>query len=84
VYLIEVIPAAIIALVAQDLVGVVIDAMILNVVVLAIPLAFIVRLSSDRELLGRLANSRGRRVLLWTMTAGLLAFGVMGILSAVR
>jgi Mn2+/Fe2+ NRAMP family transporter len=84
VYLIEVIPAAIIALVAQDLVGVVIDAMILNVVVLAIPLAFIVRLSSDRELLGRLANSRGRRVLLWTMTVGLLAFGMMGILSAVR
>lgn len=84
VYLVEVIPAAVIALVAQDLVGVVIDAMILNVVVLAIPLAFLVRLSSDRALLGPLANSRGRRVLLWTITAGLLAFGVMGILSAVR
>jgi Mn2+/Fe2+ NRAMP family transporter len=81
VYLVEVIPAAIVALVAQNLVNVVIDAMILNVVVLAIPLAFLVRLSSDRELLGSLANSPGRRVLLWTITAGLLAFGLLGILG---
>ena len=81
VYLVEVIPAAIVALVAQNLVNVVIDAMILNVVVLAIPLAFLVRLSSDRELLGSLANSPGRRVLLWAITAGLLAFGLLGILG---
>ena len=81
VYLVEVIPAAIVALVAQNLVNVVIDAMILNVVVLAIPLAFLVRLSSDRELLGSLANSPSRRVLLWTITAGLLAFGLLGILG---
>jgi Mn2+/Fe2+ NRAMP family transporter len=81
VYLVEVIPAAIIALVAQNLVNVVIDAMILNVVVLAIPLAFLVRLSSDRELLGSLANSPGRRVLLWTITIGLLAFGLLGIVG---
>jgi Mn2+/Fe2+ NRAMP family transporter len=67
--------------VAQNLVNVVIDAMILKVVVLAIPLAFLVRLSSDRELLGSLANSPGRRVLLWTITAGLLAFGLLGILG---
>ncbi|HZL33021.1 MAG TPA: divalent metal cation transporter [Verrucomicrobiae bacterium] len=81
VYLVEVIPAAIVALVAQNLVNVVIDAMILNVVVLAIPLAFLVRLSSDLELLGSLANSPGRRVLLWAITAGLLAFGLLGILG---
>ena len=81
VYLVEVIPAAIIALAAQNLVNVVIDAMILNVVVLAIPLAFLVRLSSDRELLGSLANSPGRRVLLWTITIGLLAFGLLGIVG---
>jgi Mn2+/Fe2+ NRAMP family transporter len=81
VYLVEVIPAAIVALVAQNLVNVVIDAMILNVVVLAIPLAFLVRLSSDQELLGSLANSPGRRVLLWTITAGLLAFGLLGLVG---
>ena len=50
-----------------------------NVIVLAIPLAFIVRLLSDRELLGSLANSPARRALLWTITASLLAFGLAGI-----
>jgi Mn2+/Fe2+ NRAMP family transporter len=84
VYLVEVIPAAIVALVAQDLVRVVINAMMLNVVVLAIPLAFIVRLSSDRELLGDRANSRRRRVLLWAITAGVLVFGLMGIVDVLR
>jgi Mn2+/Fe2+ NRAMP family transporter len=84
VYLVEVVPAAVIALVAVDLVRVVVDAMILNVVVLAIPLTFIVRLSSDRGLLGALANSRRRQALLWTLTAGLLAFGLLGIIDAIR
>ena len=65
VYLLEVIPAAIIALVAQNLVSVVIDAMILNVVVLVVPLAFLVRLSSDRDApraAGELAPAGGRAV----------------------
>jgi len=84
VYLLEVIPAAVIALVAVDLVGVVVDAMILNVVVLAIPLTFIVRLSSDRVLLGPLANSARRKALLWTVTVGLLGFGLLGIVDAIR
>ena len=83
VYLLEVIPAAIVALVAQNLVGVVIDAMILNVIVLAIPLAFLVRLSSDRALLGSLANSAARTVLLWAITVGLLGFGLVGLVGMV-
>jgi len=80
-YLLEVVPAAVVALLAQDLVAVVIEAMILNVVVLAIPLTFLVRLSSDRTLLGALANSRRRSALLWALTAALLA---LGLTSAVR
>lgn len=76
VYLVEVVPAAVIALVAPDLVGVVIDAMILNVLVLVIPLTFLVRLSGDRALLGPLAASRRYSAVLWVMTAGLLALGL--------
>jgi Mn2+/Fe2+ NRAMP family transporter len=75
-YLLEIVPAAAVALLAQDLVGVVIGAMVLNVVVLAIPLAFLIRLSSDRALLGGLANSRPRATILWALTAGLLALGL--------
>jgi Mn2+/Fe2+ NRAMP family transporter len=83
-YLLEVVPAAVVALLAQDLVAVVFEAMILNVVVLAIPLTFLVRLSSDRRVLGPLVNSRRRSALLWALTAGLLglgltsAFGLLG------
>ena len=49
------------------------------------PLTFLVRLSSDRALLGPLANSRRRSALLRAMTAGLLSLGLtsaLGLLSS--
>jgi Mn2+/Fe2+ NRAMP family transporter len=81
VYLVEVIPAAAVALVSGDLVRVCIGAMVFNVVVLALPLSFLVRLSSDRDLLGDLANSRPRAALLWGVTAVLLASGVAAMVQ---
>lgn len=83
-YLLEVVPAAVVALLAQDLVAVVIDMMILNVVVLAVPLTFLVRLSSDRTLLGPLANSKRRSAVLWSLTAGLLALGLTSAFGLLR
>jgi Mn2+/Fe2+ NRAMP family transporter len=83
VYLVEVVPAAVVALVAPDLVSVVIDAMILNVVALVIPLTFLVRLSGDRALLGPLAASRGYSLMLWLMTGGLLAIGIASVIGLV-
>ena len=82
-YLFEVLPAALVALWAQNLVAVVIDAMILNVVVLAIPLAFLVRMAGDRTILGELANGPLRSALCWTVTAGLLAMGLWSVLGTV-
>jgi Mn2+/Fe2+ NRAMP family transporter len=81
VYLVEVIPAAAVALVSGDLVRVCIGAMVFNVVVLALPLTFLVRLSSDRDLLGDLANSRPRAALLWGVTLALLASGVLAMVQ---
>ena len=83
VYLLEVVPAALIALLAPSLGAVVLGAMILNVVVLAIPLTFLVRLSSDREVLGPLANSRRRAAVLWAVTGGLLLLGLAGMAGEV-
>ena len=68
-------------LVSADLVRVAVGAMVLNVIVLALPLGFLVRLTSDRELLGDLANSRLRTALLCVMTVGLLACGVVGMVE---
>jgi Mn2+/Fe2+ NRAMP family transporter len=53
--------------------------MVFNVIVLVLPLAFLVRLTSDRELLGDLANSRAHAALLWVVTLGLLSAGTFGM-----
>jgi Mn2+/Fe2+ NRAMP family transporter len=79
VYFVEVLPAAAVALMSGDLVKVCVAAMVFNVIVLVLPLAFLVRLTSDRELLGDLANSRPQAAVLWLVTAALLAAGSYGM-----
>jgi Mn2+/Fe2+ NRAMP family transporter len=79
VYFVEVLPAAAVALLSADLVRVCVGAMVFNVIVLVLPLAFLVRLTSDRELLGDLANSRAHAALLWVVTLVLLASGLFGM-----
>jgi len=81
VYFLEVIPAAAVALLSADLVRLCIGVMVFNVIVLALPLAFLVRLTSDRELLGDLANSRARAAVLWGVTFGLLGCGTYGMVQ---
>jgi Mn2+/Fe2+ NRAMP family transporter len=81
VYFAEVIPAALVALVSPDLVRLCIGAMVFNVVVLALPLTFLIRLTSDRDLLGDLANSRRHTIVLCGLTVILLAAGVVGMVQ---
>jgi Mn2+/Fe2+ NRAMP family transporter len=76
---VEVVPAAAVALFTPDLVRLCIGAMVFNVIVLALPLAFLVRLTSDRDLLGDLANSALRATVLWIVTIALLACGSFGM-----
>ncbi len=80
IYILEIVPAGLVALFATNLVSVVIEAMVLNVVVLALPMAFLIRLCADRELLGDLANSRARTA---GMTLLAATFLVSGLWSAV-
>ncbi|MGD0122204.1 MAG: divalent metal cation transporter [Candidatus Limnocylindrales bacterium] len=81
VYFVEVVPAAAIALMSADLVRLCVGAMVFNVIILALPLAFLVRLTSDRGLLGDLANSRPRAALLWVVVVTLLAAGIFGMIQ---
>jgi Mn2+/Fe2+ NRAMP family transporter len=84
VHLVEIIPGAVVALLASNLVSVVIQAMVLNVVVLALPLAFLIRLCSDREVLGDLVNSKARSAVLWTIAASFLFLGVWSTISLIH
>jgi Mn2+/Fe2+ NRAMP family transporter len=81
VYFVEVVPAAAVVLLSADLVRLCVGAMVFNVVILALPLAFLVRLTSDRALLGDLANSRFRAAVLWVVVVGLLAAGTFGMIQ---
>ena len=82
-YLLEVVPAALVVLLAPSLGELVLGAMIVNVVVLAIPLVFLIRLSSDPAVVGSFVNSRRRAVVLWTLTIGLLVLGVAALVSEI-
>lgn len=79
VYFVEVIPAAALVLFSSDFVRLCVGVMVFNVIVLALPLAFLVRMTSDRDLLGDLANSRPRAALLWIVTIALLGSGIYGM-----
>ena len=80
-YFVEVVPAAAVALFSRDLVQLCIGAMVFNVVVLALPLSFLVLLTSDRSLLGDLANSRAHAAFLWAMTVVILLAGTFGMVQ---
>jgi Mn2+/Fe2+ NRAMP family transporter len=82
-YLLEVVPAALVVLFAPSLGELVLGAMIVNVVVLAIPLVFLIRLSSDPAVVGSFVNSRRRAFVLWTVTIGLLILGFAALVSEV-
>ncbi len=75
VYFVEVVPAAAVVLLSADLVRLCVGAMVFNVVILALPLAFLVLLTSDRALIGDLANSRSRAAILWFIVVAMLAAG---------
>jgi Mn2+/Fe2+ NRAMP family transporter len=81
VYLVAVLPAAAVVLFSGDLVRLAVGAMVFNVMVLALPLAFLIRLTSDRDLLGPLANSRRYAAVLWAVAIVLLASGTAGMIQ---
>jgi Mn2+/Fe2+ NRAMP family transporter len=77
IYLLEIVPAAVVTLLTPSLIALALAAMVLNVLVLIIPLTFIVRLSSSKRILGTLANSLPRKLFLWAVTIGLFVLGVV-------
>ena len=74
-YLIEVIPAALLVLLSRNLASTIIDIMIFNSIALSVPLILLVRLTSDRRLVGSYAIGRVRAIALYIITIIILALG---------
>ncbi|PMP73734.1 MAG: hypothetical protein C0180_05990 [Aciduliprofundum sp.] len=64
-YMIEIIPSAIITVVFPDLINLMINAMVINTVLLPIPLYFLIKLSSDEGLMGIHRNTPKKKIILW-------------------
>lgn len=64
-YFLEIIPSAIFTVLFPDLVNLMIDAMVLNTILLPIPMYFLIRLSSNKRLLGKYKNSKITDAVLW-------------------
>ncbi len=65
-YIIEIIPAALVTVLAPDLINLMIDAMVLNTFLLPVPLYFVIRLTSDERIMGRFKNERYRMIILYS------------------
>ena len=75
----RILKAAAITLLSADLVRLCIGVMVFNVIALALPLSFLVRLCGDRTLLGDRANGRVRTALMWALTGSILVAGLAGM-----
>ncbi len=64
-YFLEIVPSALFTVFFPDLVNLMIDAMVLNTVLLPIPMYFLIKLSSSEKLLGKYRNSKTTNLVLW-------------------
>jgi len=64
-YFLEVIPSAIFTIFFPDLINLMINAMVLNTILLPIPLYFLIKLSSNKNILGHYRNSGITNYILW-------------------
>ncbi len=81
-YLIEVIPAALLVLLSRNLANTIIDIMIFNSIALSVPLILLIRLTSDRRLVGSYAIGRVRALALYATAILILVLGVYAAVSS--
>lgn len=81
IYLFEIIPAAILTLVFTDLIGLALDVMVLSSIALVLPLLAVIRIASDRNIMGRYTVSRARTVALYIIMVLSVALGTVSFLS---
>lgn len=81
-YLVEIIPAAVLTLFFSDLIGVALDVMVLSSIALVLPLMVVIRIASNERIMGRYVIGKIRTYSLYTImivSAGLGLFSILQI-----
>ncbi|MGC8644825.1 MAG: NRAMP family divalent metal transporter [Thermoplasmata archaeon] len=82
VYLVEIIPAAIIILTYPNLVAIVLDVMVFTSVAVALPLMVVTRIASNPRIMGKYRISKVREVSLYVILALIVSIGMYSIITS--
>ncbi len=82
-YAMEIVPAALVILLARYLADLILDIMVFNAVALAIPTYLLINLVSRRDVVGDYAISRARAAALYAITTAFIIAGIYAIIMAI-
>jgi Mn2+/Fe2+ NRAMP family transporter len=83
IYLIEIIPAAILTLVFTNLINLALDVMVLSSIALALPLLVVIRIGSNEKIMGKHRIGRPRTVFLYIFMVSAVGLGIFSILQII-
>ncbi len=81
IYFLEIIPAAVLTLLFTDLVNLALDIMVLSAIALALPLLVVIRIGSDKEIMGGYRIGKPRTIFLYAFLVAVVGLGVFSILQ---
>ncbi len=83
IFLLEIIPAAILTLAINNLISLALDVMVLSSIALALPLLVVIRIGSNRKIMGQHTIGRPRTVFLYAFLILAVGLGIFSIFQVI-
>ncbi|MCL6003639.1 MAG: divalent metal cation transporter [Thermoplasmatales archaeon] len=83
IYLLEIIPAAILTLLFTDLISLALDIMVLSAIALALPLMVVIRIGSSKKIMGEHRIGKPRTIFLYAFMIAVVGLGIFSILQVI-
>ena len=83
IYLVEIIPAAVLTLLISNLINLALDVMVLSSIALALPLLVVIRIGSNEKIMGRYRIGMPRTVFLYVFMVLAVGLGLFSILQTI-
>ena len=83
IYLVEIIPAAILTLLITNLINLALDVMVLSSIALALPLLVVIRIGSNEKIMGQYRIGMPRTVFLYVFMVLAVGLGLFSILQII-